>query len=177
VLLVDEQPRLGRRFVTAGLIALLGLASWLVVEQPDTRVRPGGPAPVPVAAPPLSAPDAAVPPAPAPAVLPPLPPVERAPAPRPAVPAGQSPETPSGPAPAAPVGEPGSLFISSMPWGQLFIDGRPAGTTPKSALPLDPGPHRVEIVRAGYHPFRVEIHVTSGQEVRLVNIVLEALHP
>jgi hypothetical protein len=64
-----------------------------------------------------------------------------------------------------------------MPWGRLFIDGQPAGTTPKEGLVLGAGAHRVEIVRDGYHPFRLEIHVGAAQDVRLTNIVLEAITP
>jgi serine/threonine-protein kinase len=175
VLVVDPEPRVGRRFATAAIVAVVGVAGWLAFDMPGTRVRPAAPAAAPRAAPPLSAPDpVASSVAPQPSVLPPLPPIVRE-FPRPA---------PTRAA-AAPVNRvspgtseaPGSLFISSMPWGQLFIDGQPAGTTPKSGFTLGPGPHRVEIVRPGYYPFRVEIHVAAGQEVRLVNIVLEALNP
>ena len=180
VLLVDPEPRVRRRFATAAIIAVVGLAGWLAIGMPGARVRPAAPVAAPRAAPRQPAPDPVLSPvALEPSVLPPLPPIERAP-PRPAAP------PPVRPPPAAPVAErvgpgtaeaPGSLFISSMPWGQLFIDGQPAGTTPKSGFALGPGPHRVEVVRAGYYPFKVEIHVTTGQEVRLVNIVLEALNP
>lgn len=186
VILIDREPRRRHRLGTAAVITVVGLVAWPLLQMPSTRVSPAPPA-APTAPPPAPAPTPAraQPPVATLPTLPPLPPVERErreerPAPSPVAPAS-SPATPSPtrerPPQATATGESGSLVISSMPWGQLFVDGQPAGTTPKSGLTLSPGPHRVEIVRAGYRRFGVEIHVSPGQEVRLVNIGLEAQVP
>jgi hypothetical protein len=182
VLLVDEQPRFGRWVATAGILGLIAVAAMLVVGLPGKRGRPAPPAA------PVTAAAAAVKPRPTPApdsvLLPPLPPVERVaprqPEPRPASQSRMAAEPPAASRPVTPAATPqgeGALVISSMPWGRLFIDGQPVGTTPKERLTLSAGTHRVEILRDGYHPFRLEIHITPGQEVRLVNIALEAMTP
>jgi serine/threonine-protein kinase len=183
VMLVDDPPRVGRPFLAAAVIVLAALAGLGVMQLP--QVRAAAPA-APVA--PTPAPAA---PAPSPKqtttarTLPPLPPLEwEQPAPQDDTPPAQAsaPRAPAAPAQTRPEPRPavqgsGSLVISSMPWGRLYVDGQPAGDTPNPGLPLSPGPHRIEIVRSGYHTFRVEVYVNPGQEVRLVNIVLEAVLP
>jgi hypothetical protein len=88
------------------------------------------------------------------------------PARRPAPPPEPTPE----PAPA-PV-TPGRLLVSATPWGILYVDGRPMGTTPVRDLQVAPGTHVVRITHEGYEPFEGSIQVTAGQEVRLTGIVL-----
>ncbi len=99
-------------------------------------------------------------------------PVAAAPAPAPAA------ATPT-PAPAtpAPPAEPGHLFVSATPWGQLFVDGQLVGTTPKADLALSPGPHTIRVVREGFAPFERSLQVASGQVVRLTDIVLAPQQP
>jgi len=69
--------------------------------------------------------------------------------------------------------QPARLFISSRPWGHLSVDGQPAGTTPRSDLPLTPGRHRVRVTRAGFLPFERDIVVESGQKLQLIDIILK----
>lgn len=67
----------------------------------------------------------------------------------------------------------GLLSISSMPWGRLFIDDKPAGNTPLLNATLPAGLHRIRIMREGYVPYETVIFVEGGQLVRLVEITLE----
>jgi serine/threonine-protein kinase len=176
VLLVNQEPRFTRRTVMVAILGLVSIGGLAVLAAPNPQRRAAAPpAPRVAVAPPPPARARTPAPTPAPTMLPPLPPIERrAPAPVPARPGPSAPPA-SGGAPA--VQGQGRLYISSMPWGRLFIDGQPAGTTPKEGLVLGAGAHRVEIVRDGYHPFRLEIHVGAAQDVRLTNIVLEAITP
>lgn len=83
---------------------------------------------------------------------------------------------------SAETAEPGRLFVSSRPWGYLFIDDRLVGTTPIAGLVLTPGMHTLRIEQQGleidgrYVRFRTHerrILVAPGQEIRLIDIVLE----
>jgi hypothetical protein len=74
---------------------------------------------------------------------------------------------------AAPKAELARLFVSSSPWGVLYIDGRVSGNTPQANLGLSPGPHSIRIVHDGYEPFERRMEIAPGEEVRLVGIVLE----
>jgi serine/threonine-protein kinase len=75
---------------------------------------------------------------------------------------------------AAPTPIPGRLFISSRPWGQVFVDGQLVGNTPIASVSITPGAHVIRIVRPGFQSYERELFVTSGQDVRLVDLVLEA---
>ena len=66
----------------------------------------------------------------------------------------------------------GRLFISSRPWGQLYVDGRLVGNTPKANLSIAAGVHSLRIVRDGFRAWERQIQVAPGQEIRLVDIVL-----
>jgi serine/threonine protein kinase len=70
---------------------------------------------------------------------------------------------------------PGTLYISSRPWGDLFIDDAPIGTTPQSAVPLTPGRHHVRVTHDGFVPYDGWIDVPSAGTVRLTQIVLKEL--
>lgn len=77
----------------------------------------------------------------------------------------------------APAGAPGTLFVNSTPWGQLFVDGTSLGNTPKANLVVTAGTHVIRIVRYGYQTYEREIQVGPGEVVRLTDIVLEAREP
>jgi Protein kinase domain/PEGA domain len=85
------------------------------------------------------------------------------------------------PSPAAPPGpsstRPGRLFVNATPWGRIYVDGVLAGNTPKGAISVKPGTHRVRVVREGFAPFEDTIRVESGQDLRLTEIVLAELKP
>jgi hypothetical protein len=69
---------------------------------------------------------------------------------------------------------PGTLFVSSAPWGSVTVDGNTVGNTPVVGMSLAAGPHRVRIVRDGFEPFDRTITVGPGEAVRLTGIVLSA---
>ncbi len=67
---------------------------------------------------------------------------------------------------------PGNLFISTMPWGYLYVDGALIGNTPATDVSLSVGTHRLRVVRDGFQPYETEITVLPGQRLRLVHIIL-----
>lgn len=69
-------------------------------------------------------------------------------------------------------GAPGRLFVNAIPWGQVFVDDAPIGNTPRVAVPIPPGTHRVRVSRDGFEPFERTVQVAPGQDVRLTDIVL-----
>jgi len=83
------------------------------------------------------------------------------------------------PRPAAPraVASAGRLFVNSTPWGEVYLDDIRVGNTPRPDLAVAPGVHRVRVVRDGFQPFELTIRVTSGEVVRLTDIVLKELAP
>jgi hypothetical protein len=88
---------------------------------------------------------------------------------------------PPAPAPSAPPvpssAPPGRLFVNATPWGRIYVDGVFAGNTPKGAILVTPGTHRVRVVRDGFAPFEDTVRVEPGQDLRLTEIVLAEVEP
>jgi serine/threonine protein kinase len=85
---------------------------------------------------------------------------------------------PPAPQPSAPqVPSFGSLWVSSNPWGDLYIDGARVGRTPAMDLPIGPGPHTVRVLKDGYVPHEQSISVAAGGQVRLNDIRLNQVNP
>lgn len=74
-------------------------------------------------------------------------------------------------------GGPATLFVSSRPWGVLFVDGRRIGNTPRANIAVPPGRHVIRIERDGFVAFERTVQLASGAELRLTNIVLEPIAP
>jgi len=72
------------------------------------------------------------------------------------------------------VTEPGLLFVSSTPWGYVYVDDSLVGESPQAALALTPGQHVIRIVQEGFEPYEGAIEVVAGEEMRLTNILLQA---
>jgi len=68
--------------------------------------------------------------------------------------------------------EPGLLSINAIPWGSVFVDGRPVGNTPQLDVPIPPGQHRLRVERQGYRPYEHVIDVAPGQRLRITDIAL-----
>ena len=68
--------------------------------------------------------------------------------------------------------EPGLLSVNAIPWGSVYLDGRPVGNTPQIDLPVMPGAHRLRVEREGYRPYERMIDVASGQWLRITDIAL-----
>ena len=80
------------------------------------------------------------------------------------------------PVPAAGTDEgPGTLSLSSTPWGEVSIDGTPMGNTPQLSVPLAPGRHQIRLTRDGYEPFTIEVQVRPGEAIRLTQLALKEL--
>jgi eukaryotic-like serine/threonine-protein kinase len=105
----------------------------------------------------------------------PVPPVPARPVPRPIKRA--PPARVSAPRRNASSGAPGRLFVNAIPWGQVFVDDAPIGNTPRVAVSVPPGTHRVRVSRDGFETFERTVQVAPGQDVRLTDIVLRESRP
>ena len=72
---------------------------------------------------------------------------------------------------------PARLFINATPWGEVYLDDHLIGNTPRAAVPVAPGAHRLRVVRDGFQPYELAIRVAPGQELRLTDIVLQEIKP
>jgi hypothetical protein len=104
-------------------------------------------------------------------------PVRVVPARRPSAPPSPRARTVPGGAGVSPVAAPGRLFVSAMPWGQLYVDGELIGNTPRADVSLSPGAHQLRVVRDGYEPYQAAIRIAPGQELRITDIVLREIKP
>jgi eukaryotic-like serine/threonine-protein kinase len=191
----------GRRVVAAaaGLVTLAVAAAW--ITRSSAPAAPPSHAAAPARTTPAARPDsmaALIAPPPAaldpPAPMPPAPPappahtaprtparatpapVSRRPAARTYAPAPVHERVPS-PAPVPPAApevraEAGSLSINAIPWGSVYVDGRPMGNTPQLDLPVAPGQHKLRVERQGYRPYERVIDVAPGQRLRITDITL-----
>jgi len=153
----------------AVILLLASARSWfpsLDDAPPVTWSPPPSPAPAPVVTAAAPTPVAAPPrhrPAPPRAA-----PVRRSVAPPPAPDVRSRPEA---------VLLPGSLFISSRPWGELSIDGTVVGDTPLRGVVLSAGRHHLRLTHDGFVPYEATIEVPPAGAVRLTEITLKELTP
>jgi len=62
----------------------------------------------------------------------------------------------------------GVLRIAVSPWGQVEVDGKPAGTSPPlTELSLPEGSHQIVIRNADLPPYSTSVSVTAGQTATL----------
>src|SRR5947207_2107388 len=147
------RPR-GRHWSIMGVVSALFLvaaASLWFAFSTTSRLPTGRPVigPVPVAPPEQPSSD-----------------VTRAPAPRaPAAAAGPRPSP--RPLPSA------QVVVSSVPWAELYVDGRLGGNTPVVGLRLPPGRHRLRLVQLGFQPHEEVVNLAPGQTLKLTRIVLQ----
>jgi Protein kinase domain/PEGA domain len=77
------------------------------------------------------------------------------------------PTTPSpGPRPSEPA-RTGTLSVNAVPWARIFVDGHPAGQTPRLGLPLRAGAHTVRLQTAGGDERTRTVYVSPGRETHL----------
>ena len=108
-------------------------------------------------------------------VAPPGPPslnVERAPDVERAPPAAADPPAARPPAARRP-SPPAQVVVSSMPWAELYVDGRLVGNTPVVDLRLPAGQHRLRLERVGFRPHEEVVNLAPGQTLRRTGIVLQ----
>ncbi|HVH68064.1 MAG TPA: PEGA domain-containing protein [Gemmatimonadales bacterium] len=135
-----------------------------VMPGPDTAATAPTlmPSPRPVRAKPEPMPPRASAPAPVK-----LPPPRRAPARAPTPSA-----TPITTPPPDRYAEPALLAVNAIPWGSVFIDGRPVGNTPLIDITLPAGTHRLRVERDGFRPYDRMISLAPGQRLRITDIAL-----
>ena len=147
------RPRVRRWWImgVASALFLVAAASLWFAFSTKSRLPTGRPVigPVPVAPPEQPSSD-----------------VTRAPAPRaPAAAAGPRPSP--RPLPSA------QVVVSSVPWAELYVDGRLVGNTPVVGLRLPPGRHRLRLVQLGFQPHEEVVNLAPGQTLKLTRIVLQ----
>jgi serine/threonine-protein kinase len=65
-------------------------------------------------------------------------------------------------------GAPGTLQVVVLPWADVSVDGRGAGTTPIAPVTLPPGPHTVVLRNAELGAARtVQVIIKPGQQTLL----------
>jgi eukaryotic-like serine/threonine-protein kinase len=172
----DAQPRWHARWAL-GLVAIAGLVSagflltgawlaWQRAQAPDAVAVVAAPvvvpAVVPVTAPVPSSVASALPTAPVPDAAASAAAASVAPAVATAVTSAVTSAPPA--AVAAPPPAPGWVRLAISPWGQVSVNGRPAGVTPPlTQLKLPPGRHVVTVRNDGAEPHTVTVQVKSGQ--------------
>jgi len=72
----------------------------------------------------------------------------------------------------APIPDPGLLSVNAIPWGSVYLDGRPIGNTPLIDLTVSAGQHRLRVEREGFRPYDRMIQVAPGQRLRITDIAL-----
>jgi serine/threonine-protein kinase len=60
----------------------------------------------------------------------------------------------------------GLLRVNSRPWSKVYVDGRPVGSTPQTAIELTPGRHRVALISDEFDLKRtLTVEVRAGQTI------------
>jgi class 3 adenylate cyclase len=63
-------------------------------------------------------------------------------------------------------GPPGTLQLSVLPWGEVFIDGKKLGVSPPlHSVPITPGKHQVELRNASFPAHRQTLNVKPGESI------------
>ena len=153
----DDAPRpvprpRGRKWWIMGVASALFLVAagslWFAFSTPPLPTKSAVFSPVPVAPPEQPSLD-----------------VERAP------PAAA--DLPPAPPRLPPTRTPARVVVNSMPWAELYVDGRLVGNTPVVDLRLPAGQHRLRLERVGFRPHEEVVNLAPGQTLRLTGIVLQ----
>ena len=60
----------------------------------------------------------------------------------------------------------GTLRVNSLPWSEVFVDGKPVGNTPQMGLPLPAGRHKIKLVNTPLEMSKVfSVELEPGQVV------------
>jgi class 3 adenylate cyclase len=69
---------------------------------------------------------------------------------------------------AAPALAAGTLELSVLPWGEVFVDGKRRGVSPPlRTIELPPGAHTVEVRNTSFPSHVQRVQVASGEQVRI----------
>jgi len=70
---------------------------------------------------------------------------------------------------AAPSGSMGVLSINTVPWSQVFVDGRLVGNTPQRNIELSAGSHRLTLVNESFNIREVvQVNIQAGKTLKKV---------
>jgi eukaryotic-like serine/threonine-protein kinase len=61
----------------------------------------------------------------------------------------------------------GTLSVNALPWAEIWVDGRPSGTTPLANLPVPIGSHEIVLRHPQLGERRRTVTVTAQTPVRL----------
>jgi hypothetical protein len=66
------------------------------------------------------------------------------------------------------------VMLAISPWGEVFVDGRPAGVSPPLAeLELSPGKHQIEIRNGAFKPYQADVDVGPNETTRIKHKFLQ----
>ncbi len=86
--------------------------------------------------------------------------------------------TTSAPAPAADAAAgTGKLTVNANPWGQVFVDDRLIGNTPRANIDLPAGAHTLRVSRQGFETVTRSVTIKAGETLRITDIVLTPVAP
>ncbi|MEZ4248888.1 MAG: PEGA domain-containing protein [Polyangiales bacterium] len=63
----------------------------------------------------------------------------------------------------------GTLVVNSLPWSEVYVDGRRRGNTPIPSLQLPAGDHRIELRTADGRTHRESVTITANETSRVVH--------
>jgi len=60
------------------------------------------------------------------------------------------------------------VLLAISPWGEVFVDGKPAGISPPmSELELPVGKHRIEVRNSSFKPYQEDVDLSSNQTTKI----------
>ena len=72
------------------------------------------------------------------------------------------------PAPKPHLGTSALVQLAISPWGEVFVNGKPAGVSPPMAeLELRPGKYRIEVRNGVFKPYQEDVELGSNQTIRI----------
>jgi len=93
-------------------------------------------------------------------------------------PAATEPTAAATPAPAtAGAAATGKLTVNANPWGQVFVDDRLIGNTPRANIELPAGTHTLRVSRQGFESVTRSVTIKAGETLRITDIVLTPVAP
>ena len=71
----------------------------------------------------------------------------------------------------------GKLAVNANPWGQVFVDDRLIGNTPRANIELPAGTHTLRVSRQGFESVTRSVTIKAGETLRITDIVLTPVAP
>jgi serine/threonine protein kinase len=71
----------------------------------------------------------------------------------------------------------GKLSVNAKPWGQVFVDDRLIGNTPRANIELPAGTHTLRVSRQGFESVTRSVTIVAGETLRITDIVLTPVAP